>query len=344
VTGNERLLIVKMSSIGDVVQALPVAAALRRKYPEAFLAWAVQPAAQEALTGNPHLNEVLVVGGEQALTGARAVPPLSSPLKLRKALHSFHFDLALDLQGLLKSAAVAYLSGAKKRLGYDSFHEGTRLCYTQLIPKRTDIHAVDSYLDFAAALDAPREPVAFTLVASDEDRRRVDELLTGPGRWAAIIPGARWESKLWPAERFAAVATALQQAFGLTSVIIGAAGDAALAARIMSATPAPLLDLTGKTTLKQAAEVFRRCVVTIGNDTGPLYLSSAVGTPTVAVFGPTDARRLGPYGPGHAKVVAQVDCTPCRNRQCQHLRCMESITPEQVMMAVRRLLGSREAG
>jgi heptosyltransferase-1 len=319
-----------MSSLGDVVQALPVASALHRRYPEAFLAWAVQPAAQEVLTGNPHLNEVLVIGG--------SLPPVSSPVKLQQVLHQYHFDYALDLQGLLKSAAVTYLSGAKIRLGYRSFHEGTRLFYNQLLPKRMDAHAVDSYLDFAAALDAPREPVEFRLAINDEDRHQVDELLTGQGRLAALIPGARWDSKRWPPEHFAAVAGMLNKEFGLTSVILGATGDAPLAARITAAATAPVLDLTSKTTLKQVTEVFHRCTITIGNDTGPLYLSSAVGTPTVAIFGPTDARRLGPYGPGHAKVVAQVECAPCRNRTCGHLRCLESITPEQVMAAVRQVI------
>jgi heptosyltransferase-1 len=123
-------------------------------------------------------------------------------------------------------------------------------------------------------------------------------------------------------------------------VVVGTAADAPLARDIAAASRAPVIDLTGKTTLKQLAEVLRRCRVTIGNDTGPLYISAAMGTPTVAVFGPTDSRRLGPYGDGHAKVIADIDCAPCRNRRCSRRRCMELIEPARVAAAARGLLGA----
>ena len=176
------------------------------------------------------------------------------------------------------------------------------------------------------------------LAISGADCEVVDQLLAGHRELVALIPGARWESKMWPAERFAKVADALSEQFGLTAVVTGAAGDAELAARIGAAARSPIVDLTGRTTLKQAAELLRRCRVTVGNDTGPLYLSSAVGTRTVGLFGPSDARRLGPYGDGHAKVVAEVDCAPCRNRTCRRRTCMESISPEQVIEAAANLL------
>jgi heptosyltransferase-1 len=368
-----RILIVKLSSIGDVVQSLPVAAALRRRFPSAYLAWAVEPAAAEVLTGNPHLDGVLIVGGEGEIrepetapgAGARPwfLPALSSPLLLRGALRPLAFDVTLDLQGLLKSAAVAYLSGARERIGYRSLREAAFLLNNRrIVPDRRDVHAVESYLDFAEALGAAREPVEFTIAISEYDRSVVDGLLGAAGApfdsapfgfaqgkqggrccptLAALIPGARWESKLWPAGRFAAVADALAEEFGLRSVVVGGEGDAGLAAEIAAVSRAPVVDLTGRTTLKQAAEVFRRCRVTIGNDTGPLYLSSAMGTPTVAVFGPTDSRRLGPYGDGHAKVVADVPCAPCRNRRCRPLKCMAAIETERVVAAARALLQAR---
>jgi len=210
------------------------------------------------------------------------------------------------------------------------------------VPSRRDVHAVDSYLDFAEALGAKREPVEFTIAIADEDRREVDALLGDRDRLAALIPGARWESKLWPAQRFARVADALAEEAGLESVVIGGSSDGTLAAAIAAEAEHSILDLTGRTSLKQAAEVFRRCRVTVGNDTGPLYISAAMGTPTVAIFGPSDARRLGPYGPGHAKVVAEVDCAPCRNRRCEGRTCMESIEPKQVVAAALGLLEARQ--
>ena len=158
------------------------------------------------------------------------------------------------------------------------------------------------------------------------------------------MPGARWESKRWPAARFAGAADTLRGELGLTSVVVGGAGDGELAERICAESESAVVDLTGRTTLKELAEVFRRCRVTVGNDTGPLYVSFAVGTPTVAVFGPTDARRLGPYGEGHAKVTAGVECAPCRRRRCVPLRCMDAIAPETGVEAASRLVRRTREG
>ncbi|MBN1461156.1 MAG: glycosyltransferase family 9 protein [Armatimonadetes bacterium] len=341
----KRLLLVKLSSIGDVVQSLPVARSLRRRFPNAYLAWAVGPAAADVVAGHPDLDRVVIVGGAPGheAEGLDVVPPLSAVGTLRRALRRYEFDTTLDLQGLFKSALVARLSGAPRRVGFRTLHEGTFLLNNRrLVPNRRDVHAVDSYLDFAEVFGASREPVEFRIAISETDREVVDELLAGHEELAALIPGARWDSKMWPAERFAAVADTVAERFGLTSVVTGASRDTELAARIASAARRPILDLTGRTTLKQAAELFRRCRVTIGNDTGPLYISSAVGTRTVALFGPSDAHRLGPYGEGHAKLVADVDCAPCRNRTCRTRTCMESITPEQVVEAAASLLADRQ--
>jgi len=336
---RNRILVVKLSSIGDVVQALPVPGALRRRFPQAHIAWAVGPAAAGVVIGHPHLDEVIVVGGSESNGDVRTVPPLNEPRRLRQALRPMKFDTTLDLQGLLKSAAVAFLSGAKERIGYRTLHEATFLLNNRrIVPNRRDVHAVESYLDFAEALGAARRPVEFPIAISDDDRKAVDGLLADRDRLAALIPGARWESKLWPADRFGAVARTLWEKDGLESVVVGASGDAELAAAVAEEAGTSVLDLTGRTTLKQVAEVFRRCRVTVGNDTGPLYISSAMGTPTVAVFGPSDARRLGPYGEGHAKLVAQVDCAPCRNRRCHPRKCMESISANHVIEAARTLL------
>jgi len=343
--GSKRILIVKLSSIGDVVMTLPVAGALRRRFPSAYIAWAVGPAAEEVVAGNPHLSEVLVVGGRRNGEGVRAAPPLTELWRLRRELRQIGFEVTLDLQGLFKSAAVAYLSGARERIGFRSWREGTFLLNNRrVVAYRPEAHAVDLYLDFAKIMGAEREPVEFRIAVSEEDKRKVDELLGGRDKLVAMIPGARWESKLWPTERFAAVAKGLAEEFGLRPVVVGAAGDKRLGALIAAACKHEVIDLTGKTTLKQAAEVFRRCRVTVGNDTGPLYISAAMGTPTVAVFGPSDARRLGPYGEGHAKVVARVACAPCRNRKCRPRKCMEAISVERVLAAARGLLAGRREG
>ncbi len=345
------ILVVKLSSIGDVVQALPVAAALRRRYPDAYIAWAVGPAAAEVVAGNPHLSETLVVGGAgEQWPATRSVAPLSALRRLRRDLTERRFDLALDMQGLFKSALIAYLSGARDRIGFRNLQEGTFLLNNRrLVPDRRDVHAVEGYLGFARVVGAEAQPLDFTIATSEADRSAAVELLSasdlvgGRRDLAAMIAGARWQSKRWPAERFAATADRLAEDSGLTAVVVGGPGDRNLAEKIGAAARSEVLDLTGKTTLKQLAEVFRRCRVTIGNDTGPLYVSFAVGTPTVAIFGPTDPRRLGPYGEGHAKVSAEMECSPCRRRRCDPLKCMEAIAPETVVAAAGDLLRRAES-
>ena len=342
----DRLLIVKLSSIGDVVQSLPVLAALRRRFPQAYIAWAVKPAAADVLVGSPHLSETLVLGGDHAEEpGVRRLPPLTAPGRLARALRGIRFDLALDMQGLLKSALVAYLSGAPERIGFRNRQEGAFLLNTRsVVPDRRDTHAVDAYLGFAEALRAPVLPLDFTIATTEADRETAARLLGDRDDVVALVPGARWLSKRWPTARFAIVADALGAEFGCTSVVVGGPSDGALAAEIASAATSAVLDLTGRTSLKQLAEVFRRCRAVVSNETGPMYIAAAVGAPTVAIFGPTDPKRLGPYGDGHAKVTARVPCGPCRRRSCRPLSCMEKITPEQVIAEARKLLGRTRVG
>lgn len=334
------LLIVKLSSIGDVIQSLPVAAALRRRFPSAHVAWAVKPGAADAVIGNPNLSETLVLGGCHA-DGAtvRSIPPLTAPIALARAMRSHGFDVAVDMQGLLKSALVAYLSGAPVRVGFANRQEGAFLLNNwAVVPDRRDVHAVESYLGFADAFNAPAYPLDFTIAASEADREAVDRLLAGMSDVAALVPGARWLSKRWPPGRFGAVADALAAEYGVTSIIVGARSDAPLAAEIAASASTPVADLTGKTTLKQLAELFRRCRAVVSNETGPMYIASAVGAPTVAIFGPTNSSRLGPYGEGHAKVASGLSCRPCRRRSCQPLKCMEAVSIEQVLAAAREII------
>jgi len=335
----QRILVVKLSSIGDVVHSLPVLAALRRRFPRAFISWAVGPAAADIVTDSPYLDEALIVGGADRGPHAVGVPPLSAPRRLAHALRQRRFDLTLDMQGLFRSALLARLTGAPRRVGFRNLQEGAfllnNLC---LVPDRRDCHAVEGYLGFARALGAPAEPLDFTIATSDDDRAAVERLLGSGSNIAALVPGARWPSKRWPPARFAAVADALAGEFGATVAVTGAAEDGPIAREIASAARAPVLDLTGRTTLKQLAEVFRRCRVVIANDTGPMHIAAAVGAPTVALFGPTDARRLGPYGDGNATVAADLSCAPCRRRQCAPLKCMGSIQPARVLEAVRRVI------
>jgi heptosyltransferase-1 len=341
------ILIVKLSSIGDVIHSLPVASALRRRFPEARISWLVSRKAREILSGHPHLDQVIVVGGKKA-DGGIPITDINHPFVAARTLRASGFDVALDLQGLIRSSLFAFLSGAKVRIGYRSLKEAAFLFYNvRAITPTREMHVVDSYLRFAAILGAPVEPVEFRIATSEKHEAKIDELLSGAGvnssdRLFAICPGSSWRAKTWPPERLARAAEHVSDKHGCRLVIIGSKADVPRAEKVLSVCRAPMIDLTGKTTLKELAVLLRRCVAMIGNDSGPTHLAAAVGKPVVAIYGPTDEKLLGPYGEQNISIVAPVPCRPCRRRsraeRCSHLRCLTEITPEQVCEAVDRIL------
>lgn len=346
-TEPKSILIVKLSSIGDVIHSLPVATALRRRFPEAQICWLVSRKAQEIVSGHPHLNQVIVVGGN-GKDGTIPVPDVYHSLVISRVLGKFKFEVALDLQGLLRSALFSFLSGARVRIGYRSIREAAFLLYNErsIRPAR-DQHIVEGYLRFAAILGAPVEPVEFHIATNEQHEVRVDELLAQAGvgrgdRMVAFAPCSTWRAKTWPVERMALVAEHVAARHGCVPVIVGSKADLPSAEAIISNCRAPAISLAGKTDLKELAVLLRRCAVMMGNDSGPTHLAAAVGRPVVAVYGPTDTRLLRPYGDQHITIVAPVPCRPCRRRSraehCAHLSCLTEVHPAQVCAAMDRLL------
>ena len=339
----QRLLIVKPSSLGDVVHALPTLAALRRRFPLARLSWLVKREWAEVLEGQPDLDEVLAV--DLSVKGWPAAV---------RAVREGRFDLVVDLQGLLRSAVLGWASGSPARVGFANGREGSPWCYTHRVPvPDVSMHAVDRYLLLARFLGAESEkpgPAAFCLPRDPAADARVDALLAAAGvragtRLVALNPSARWITKRWPAESFAAVGDWLQRYGGARVAVVGSgkersAGDDVI--RLMQTTP---LDLVGKTTMKELIALLRRLRVFITNDSGPMHLAAAVGTPVIAPFGPTDPGRTGPYGDGHHVLRSSVPCSPCFSRRCANpvtVECLTAIRPQQVIELVTTLWKGEE--
>lgn len=311
-----RILIVKLSSLGDVVQCLPTLTALRRAFPHAHIAWLVGPAASGIVAMHPALDEAYVLGDGSA--HSRRLRPVPSWPEACKVLRAQRFDYSLDMQGLFRTALLAFLIGAPERVGFRSLQEGAfMLCNRRVVPDRKDIHAVEGYLGFARYMGADDSLVEFGLIETPEDADWANRCLQShqAREPVAIAPGSRVAKKRWPVDRFAQVASMLAQA-GLTPVIVGSAADAPLGEEIRRR--APSLDLTGKTSLPQLFALLRRCRAFIGNDSGPLHLAVAAGIPTVALFGWSNPARTGPYGTGHIIL------------QGRGARWADAITPEQV--------------
>jgi lipopolysaccharide heptosyltransferase II len=332
-----RILIIKPSSLGDVVNALPVLASLRAKFSSAHIVWLVKRQWAELLERVEGLDEVWPVGPG---TGDW----LSQILRVRAT----GFDLAVDLQGLFRSGAIAWLSGCPARIGLATAREGSGCFYTDIVPvPSNDLHAVDRYLLVAEALGcAVQGEPEFRLTPRPGDREEVAKLLGRHGlaqeaSWIAMSISARWPTKRWPVERFAAVADRLQRDGLGPVVLIGGPADRTAARDLRGLMRTVPVDLTGEVALGPLPALLQSASMLVTNDSGPMHIAAAMGTPVVALFGPTSPVLNGPYGKGHRVLRSGVPCSPCYSRRCRnqtHLECLVSISPDQVLEAVRAQL------
>jgi heptosyltransferase-1 len=307
-----RVVIVKLSSLGDVVCALPLLEALRTGLgPDVFLGWAVRDKFADLLRGNPHLSEAYLMRER----GAKGITAFGRELRRAQP-----WDAALDAQGLLVSGVVTRLSGAPLRVGLDRNREGNRFFLTHaVVPGRHRAHIVEKLLGFCDALGIPRVAPRRQAYLADGEAITADELLAGAkgGPRAGFIVGASRADKAWPVERWAEAARLLADQ-GLRVVLLGGSGEKETAARIAEqAHGAVSLDLTGRTTPRVLASVLARCAVVVGGDSGPTHLAVAVGAPVVGLYGVTDPALTGPcWGPGPATVLdyAEADAPPEQRR------------------------------
>ncbi len=366
------ILLVKLSAIGDVIHTLPALAALRRCYPDADITWVVEEAAADLLSGHPDLNRIIVSRRKawlKDLRRGRIAAPLREMQAFLRELRGRPYDLVIDFHGLFKSAFIVLLSGGKRKLGYDSLQEGSGLFYNEKIPEEMGKHAVDRYLDFVRYLSGdgkdegktahPEAVPEFTIVIGEEERRRVAALLQGQaetlnvadklgegtisggrgkkkGCFVAVNPVAFWETKLWEDKKFADLCDRIRQELGIGVILTG--GEAGPLDRIRALMKTEAVNLGGKTTLRELAFLYSEAALVITTDSGPMHLAAAMGTPVVALFGPTDPARTGPYGPGHRVIRSGLDCIPCFRKQCETKRCMREISVEEVFKATKEIL------
>ena len=328
-----KILIVKPSSLGDVIHALPTVRILRRAFPQAHIAWLINDTFAPILDGCPIIDRVIPFARRRL----GCLTSLPEAIRFARSLRSENFDWTVDLQCLLRSALISKLSGAKRRTGLADGREGSTLFYNEIVklpPPPT--HAVDRYLMLPRQLGLEVDRVEFPLGGAPVAERE---------KLILINPGARWASKRWPADRFAELLDALAARWpDHRLALLGSPDERPLAESIAAGAKAKADILAGRTTLPELTALMRRARLMISNDTGPLHLAVAVGTPTVSMFGPTDPRRTGPYPPDGASnivLTAKVDCAHCFKPDCRHapeLQCMTFITAEQVVAAAAKLV------
>lgn len=341
----ERVAIVKLSSIGDVVHALPVSAALKRSFPHLQIAWITEERCAEIVTGNPYLHEVIVIPNKAWRRGIWHPRTWRGVRRVVGTLRSRRFQLTIDLQGLLKSAVVAWLTGAPLRIGYHWQREGAWL-FNRVVPKEpTSVHVVQEYLDVARYLGAQTEPVEFPLFISPEADERVrylleEEGISPPEGFVSINPSAGQPFKRWRTERWAELMTLIHRRYLLPMVLVGSKADRPLVEEIRSRTSAPFVDMVGRTNLKELAAILRRSILHLCGDTGSAHISVALGRPVIGLYGPTNHQRTAPYGQEHRIITHKHQCPVChsRNPRREHSDCMDMIAVTEVLQMLERTL------
>jgi lipopolysaccharide heptosyltransferase II len=337
-----KILILKPSSLGDVVQALPVLRLIKLHWPASEVYWWIDSNLAPLLEGDPDLAG-LVHFHRRRWAAPHHWPEIWHSVRWLRAQR---FDWVIDLQSLMRTGIFAWLANGKLTIGLDEPREGARGFYDLIVSRPSRYtHAADWYLHVLNRLGVPLHRDFQWLPrrgsVADSIRRK---WATNGIRWIAIQPGARWLNKRWPVEHYAALVGRLQKCYPhCRFAILGGAEDRALGETITRAGGPNCLDLTGKLSLPEMVEWIRMSELMITNDTGPMHVAAALGKPVVALFGPTEPRRTGPYGQLDHVLQLDLQCVPCMKSHCRYykpLECLRALPPSAAFAAAQaRLTG-----
>jgi predicted lipopolysaccharide heptosyltransferase III len=336
VPAPERILVIKLRYVGDVLLATPVLSRLRESFPKAHLAMLVNAGTDDVVRDHPALNEVLVLERGSLIRQWRFV----------RELRRRRFDLVVDLTDADRSALLCWLSSAPVRIGYNGEGRWRGVLYTQVVAAdRFAMHTVRYHLQAMEALGLTGPPPAPMLIVAPEVRREADRLLREAGvdgarPFACLHPGARWWFKAWPAERFAALADLIQTETRAQALFLGSDQDRSFESRIADGMKTAFRSLIGKTSLRALAAVLERAALMVSNDNGPMHMGAALRVPVIGLFGPSDPAIWGPWGDGHRTFYKGLDCRACFHPDCfrGEQNCMRLIALEEVWQVVRERL------
>jgi len=336
--GTERILVIKLRYLGDVLLSTPVLTALRTAFPKARVSMLVNPGTEAMIATNPCLDEVLIA--------ERARSPIRQ-LRFAAALRGRRFDLVVDLTDGDRAAILSRLTGAPIRVGLNREGRWRGRLYTHVVPIREQpIPMIRQHLMALEMLGIPvSDGVSPSLRTQASDEAAACAALGAVGigageRFVAVHPGARWWFKSWPADRFASLIDHVQAKLGMKVVLLGSVADREIAETILDRVETERRSLIGRLTLLELAVVLRRAALLVGNDNGPMHMAAAMGTPVIGLFGPADPRIWGPAGQGHAVFYKGIDCRPCFPGGCRRgeQNCMRLIAFDEVIPVVERML------
>lgn len=341
-----RILCIKLKHIGDVLLMTPAIRALRVAWPGSDISALVPRATADVLTGNPDLTAILAFERAAGIGGS---------WRTLRALRRYGPDLVLEMGQGDREAVLGWLSGARRRIGYEPGRSGRwrRLLLTQVVPWNGAQHVVETNLDLVRACGVPAEAIRPVLVVRPETRARMSARLAaaGLGTGAPLVvvhPVSRWLFKAWPEASCAEVIARLIQRAGVAVALTSGPGPAEeqAAHRILSRVEEaragrPILNLIGQTSLAELAAVLERAVLFLGVDSAPMHMATALGVPVVALFGPSGERSWGPWGDGHVVVTSPYLCRPCGQDGClgsKRSDCLEALSAQTVWQAAEPLL------
>ena len=327
-----KILIIKPSSLGDIIHSLPFLGAVKRRFPDAEIHWLVARGLHVLLENHPLISKLWIINKDAWQTASYVRKTVHEIWDLYRGLGREGYDVCIDLSGLLRSGLLTFASKAPLKIGFAQSNEGSPFFYTHKIQGDMGIHAIDRYLQIAAAMGCPIANITYPMADFE-----LDPLLcrTLPREYAVIAPSAGKEANRWPATRFGELAAGLP----LPVVVVCGQGDAAIGAEVVAAAKGNAISLAGKTGLLELLAVIKRAQFFVSNDTGPMHIAAAFQVPVFALFGPANPQRTGPYGAMHTIIKTDIACAPCyRWKPCEHWRCMQEITVDKVLDAIQRRL------
>jgi heptosyltransferase-1 len=315
-----KILIIKPSALGDIVQALPVLTGLKRRWPAAQIDWIVNDTLAEILEGHPCLRQTILYPRKRWTSPAR----LPEMWRWGKKLRAERYDITIDLQGLMRSGLMTWAASSERRIGLMSAREGSRAIYNELIAD-TAISAAERYLTCLEHLDIPVQPLDFQLVP----RVPLPEALKDFGPYVALHPYSRWRTKLWPWRYYQELVDSMPES---KFVVVGEGPWFPLDAA------ARLIDLRGKLSLGALVTVLNGAQSMLSTDSGPAHIAAALGRPTLVLFGATDWRKTKPSGAKVAVRTHGLFCSPCLKRTCWRdtpVECMSLLAPQKIRTALQ---------
>jgi heptosyltransferase I len=346
-TGEEprRILIIKPSALGDIILALPALSALRRSFPDARISWLVRPEFAPLITGHPYISDIILFDRKQLSKWWCSRESFNALRSLIRQLKTGEFDLVFDFQGLFRTGYFSWVTGCKKRFGMAGAREFAHIFYTDKISQdASSIHLVDYYLKMAAAAGARQGEAEFKLPEDAGAAEQIDKLLKSQGvngEYAVLVPEASQANKRWPIERFAELAGKIGERFGLSIVATGSQGELEYIEAIQTGGKSRVINLAGKTTVRELIPLMKKASLVVSNDTGPGHIAAAMGVPIVMIFGPTNPARVCPYKRPQSVVAVEPNERGMKADSYEPRHDISHITVEQVFETVCKQIGEK---